>query len=205
MPEYEVMYAPIVLGDDQNFFDQSPYRDVVKKVASETGIETWRVRSQINHASFTYKGKSSLRDWAIWSSHPSQEISRLIMGLDEPFTRRALLSLGAAREVNPEVFLGSFRLLGEGLERYPHWAEYVITQKPSDYSPSGNHSGKKGFLFIETYPSWVMRRVVKTQLQRAKKFFPEYFSASSPYLDFPNVESPRPILMWRIPLEEQAS
>ncbi|MBI2593502.1 hypothetical protein HYW44_02570 [Candidatus Daviesbacteria bacterium] len=203
MPEYEVMHAPIVLGDNQNFFDQPPFYNLTEVVASEVGIDVWRVKSQINHACFEYGGKVFARNESSWYQHPSQKISRLMMEFHEPFTTKALLRLRSARTVDPGVFLDSFRLLGQGLEKYPHWAEYVVTQKPPDYSPAGNRKeGEEGFLYVESYPSWVMRRLVKTRLNQLRRDFPEFFCADS-YLETPNISSPRPILRWTIPLEEQ--
>lgn len=203
MSKIEELRSPIVLENGQNFFDQPPFDTIVANIARKNGAEAWVVRYQINHA--TEVNKKALGDSRTWRLNPSQKISDLMEGFIDPFEIDTILKLRAANNLAPNIFLLSFATAGKKLREYPHWAEYIATQKTPDYSPSGDYNGKNGFFYTESYPSWVMRRLVKTPLlPLLRREFPGYFNLDSPHNNPPQAETPRPlsILTWRIPLVE---
>lgn len=206
--EYVEVTAPIALLPQTNFFDQPPFRVAIDSVETGSGLDIELVRRQLDFACFAFHAGRHLDIPKNWYNKPSQELCQLMSNLEHI---QVVYLPRFENEASQDRLIYSYQLLAEGLRRYPHWVEYIVTQKePGQYFPNGDKIPKINCQYSESYASWVMRRFCHLRMKDAKAVFPEYYEDGSEYSEKPTINvtdptknSPNPDLTWKILLEQE--
>lgn len=135
--------APQKLELGQNFFDQPPFRMIIASISLQTGISEENIKRLLNSAA--HIGSRSIN-----TEFTSQDISKMMQNPYDPYPRDIAQSHATPGEIG--IYRNAIKLLGENLETYPYWHEYIVTQCTNEnYRFNGIPIRRKSNLMPETY------------------------------------------------------